>query len=117
MAQEHSTGPSGPGGGDLGWFTDGMMVEPFFDAVARLSAGEVSAPVKTQFGWHVIKLMETRIKEKPMLADVKDQLIDEIRQKNYDDHVAKLEKMADIQRRDISVFDPETINNFDLLEK
>ena len=56
LAQEHSTGPSGPNGGSLGWFSDGMMVEPFQNAVAAMEPGSVSAPVQTQFGWHVIKL-------------------------------------------------------------
>ncbi|MCP5038541.1 MAG: peptidylprolyl isomerase, partial [Rhodobacteraceae bacterium] len=52
LAAEHSTGPSGPNGGELGWFGLGMMVKPFEDAVLTLEVGQVSAPVQTQFGWH-----------------------------------------------------------------
>ena len=60
VARARSTGPSGPRGGDLGFFAEGMMVEPFQEAVEQLEPGEVSEPVETQFGWHVIRLEETR---------------------------------------------------------
>lgn len=61
LAKQHSTGPSGPRGGDLGWFADGRMVKPFSDAVKQMSKGDISStPVKTQFGWHIIQLNDTR---------------------------------------------------------
>ena len=61
LAQTESTGPSGPNGGDLGWFGEGRMVEPFFNATVALTPGSHSSePVQTRFGWHVIKLEETR---------------------------------------------------------
>ena len=53
-AQEKSTGPSGPSGGELGWFGPGMMVAPFEEAVLKLEVGEVSDPVETLFGWHIV---------------------------------------------------------------
>ena len=117
LAQEHSTGPSGPGGGDLGWFSDGVMVQEFFAAVAKLEPGQVSPPVQTQFGWHVIKLNETRIKERPSLDEVRGELADGIRQQAFDDYVAKLEGDTEITRTDISAYDPALINNSTLLEK
>ncbi len=117
LAQEHSTGPSGPGGGDLGWFSEGVMVQEFFDAVVKLETGQVSPPVKTQFGWHVIKLNETRIKERPTLDEVRDELADTIRQETFNNYVAKLESGTDITRTDTSAYDPTLINNTDLLEK
>lgn len=74
LARQHSTGPTGPNGGDLGWFSEGMMVAPFEEAVLALEEGEVSQPVQTQFGWHVIKLIETRMQEAPSLEEVRGQI-------------------------------------------
>lgn len=56
IAQEKSLCPSGQNGGDLGFFGRGMMVKPFEDAAFNLEIGEISQPVETQFGWHLIEL-------------------------------------------------------------
>ena len=75
LAAEFSVGPSGPRGGDLGFFTQGQMVEPFAVAAFALQPGEVSAtPVETQFGWHVIKVEDRRMTEQPSLEDLRSQL-------------------------------------------
>lgn len=58
LAADVSTGPSAPRGGDLGWFTTGQMVAPFEEAAFALEEGEISAPVQSDFGWHVIKMIE-----------------------------------------------------------
>ncbi|NCQ25450.1 MAG: peptidylprolyl isomerase [Roseovarius sp.] len=116
LAQEHSIGPSGPSGGDLGWFGNGVMVPEFFDAVAALEVGTVSAPVQTQFGWHVIKLNETRIKERPALDEVRETLVQELQQQTFEAYLATLESGAKITRADTSVFDAALINQTDLLE-
>jgi len=74
VAKEKSTGPSGPNGGELGWFGEGVMVPEFQAAVLEMEAGTVSEPVQTQFGWHVIKLNETREVPAPTLEEVSERL-------------------------------------------
>lgn len=74
-------------GGDLGWFSPAGMVKPFSDAVSTLKKGEVSpAPVQTQFGWHVIKMIDTRATQVPSYDKVKEGLERTLQQR-------KLEKM------------------------
>lgn len=116
LAKEHSIGPSGPSGGDLGWFGDGVMVPEFFDAVAALEVGAVSAPVQTQFGWHVIKLNETRVKERPTLDTVRDELTNILRQEDFDAYIAAREAATEVTRTDTTAMDPAIINQTDLLE-
>lgn len=116
LAKEHSIGPSGPSGGDLGWFGDGVMVPEFFAAVAALEVGAVSAPLQTQFGWHVIKLNETRVKERPTLDAVRDELSNTLRQEAFDAYIAAREAATDVTRTDTSAMDPAVINQTNLLE-
>ena len=116
LAREHSTGPSGAVGGDLGWFGDGDMVPEFFAAVVALEPGNVSPPVKTDFGWHIVKLTETRQKERPELDTVKAELEDQLRQSALEEALAGLTQAAEIERTDLSGFDSQAINNYELLE-
>lgn len=74
LAKEKSIGPSAPKGGDLGYFTRARMVKEFADAAFALKVGEVSKPVKTKFGWHVIKLVDRRKSAPPTFAQVAPQL-------------------------------------------
>ena len=80
LAREKSTGPSGAEGGDLGYFSAGTMVPEFNDAAFALQAGEVSGPVKTKFGWHVIKVEDRRLQEVPAFELVLDQVISALAQ-------------------------------------
>ena len=93
------------------------MGEPFFEAVVSLEPGQGSSPVQTQFGWHVIKLEETRIKEHPAFKDVRDNLENELRQSSFDNLIKKLESAAKIERINPEDFDPTIVNRTDLLEK
>lgn len=58
LAKQHSTGPSGAKGGDLGWFEKGVMVPEFESAAFKLKVGQFSRPIKTVFGWHLIELVD-----------------------------------------------------------
>ena len=60
VAAEYSNCPSGANGGDLGYFGRGMMVKPFEDAAFELEVGELSQPVQTQFGWHLIEVTDKK---------------------------------------------------------
>jgi len=84
LAMEHSTGPSGPSGGDLGWFTAQAMVEPFSIAVAAMEDGAFTpAPVQTQFGWHVILREDSRDSAAPPLDGVRDVLKQRVEQAKF----------------------------------
>lgn len=98
LAKEHSTGPSGPQGGDLGWFQTGDMVPPFGTAVEALEPGQHSSePVKTQFGWHVILLEETRAAEPPAFEDVRSQLRSRMVSEHIQQFVADLRQQGEVE--------------------
>lgn len=116
LAQEHSIGPSGVSGGELGWFAEGVMLPEFFDAVAALDEGEISEPLETKHGWHIIELRETRIMDRPPFEEKREELVTELRQKAFDDHLADLEAATDVSRDGSADLDPTLINRTDLLE-
>ncbi|MGB1034527.1 MAG: peptidylprolyl isomerase [Primorskyibacter sp.] len=109
-AREHSTGPSGPNGGELGWFSTGMMVAPFQAAVETLNVGEVSAPVQTQFGWHVIKLNDAREQAAPLLEEVRAELADGLQQQAIADALEALNAVATIDRSAADALDPALLS-------
>ncbi|NEU10590.1 peptidylprolyl isomerase [Methylobacterium sp. BTF04] len=99
VAAEASKDPgSKTEGGDLGWFTKERMVAPFAEAAFKLSPGQVSDPVKTQFGWHVIKLEEKRTKPVPAFAEMKEQVDQYLTRKSQQDLILKLRESAKIER-------------------
>jgi peptidyl-prolyl cis-trans isomerase C len=114
LAQERSTGPSGPNGGELGWFSEGMMVPSFEEAAFALEVGEVSAPVQTQFGWHVIVLNDTREQDPPGLEQVRAELTEGLREARVDAAMNELVQSAEIERPELD-FDPSVIRQMDLI--
>lgn len=98
LAGEHSTGPSGAQGGDLGFFGEGQMVPEFADAAFGMEVGQHSKePVKTQFGWHVIKVEESRLAEQPSFEQMQEELRSELSRGVYQDMIAKLREGAEIE--------------------
>ncbi len=116
LAKEKSTGPSGPNGGELGWFGLGMMVEPFEEAVVGMDVGAISAPVNTQFGWHVLILNETRDKPAPTLEETRPALMDGLRQAAVEAEIAALKEGADITQPEDGI-DPALMRDVSLLSK
>jgi peptidyl-prolyl cis-trans isomerase C len=95
LAQEHSTGPSGPNGGDLGWFSPNQMVQPFSEAVQAMEDGQHSAqPVQTQFGWHVILREESRESEPPTFESARENLNVAIQQRKFQERLDELRAAA-----------------------
>jgi len=99
LADELSKDP-GSKGGDLGWFTKDRMVPEFAEVAFKTEAGKVSDPVKTQFGWHVIKVLEKRQKAFPPFDQVKDQVEHFVQQKVQSEAIMKLRDAAKITRAD-----------------
>lgn len=98
LAKEKSTGPTGPNGGDLGFFTKGQMVPEFDTAVFGMEAGNYTKePVKTQFGWHVIKLEEVREQAKPTFDQLKDGLKTQVIRARFQELKEKLKADAKIE--------------------
>jgi peptidyl-prolyl cis-trans isomerase C len=110
LATEHSSDGSSTEGGDLGWFNPAQMVKPFADAVRDLEVGKYTAtPVKSEFGWHIIKVEETRPTTPPPFEAVKAQLAPMVNQKKFEEHLDGLVKSAKVERTDppkVEVADP-----------
>jgi len=91
LAKENSTGPSGPSGGDLGWFASNQMVKPFSDAVIALENGAYTeSPVQTEFGWHVILREDSRNNEPPPLDSVRDTIKQNVEQTKFQNFLEEL---------------------------
>ncbi|MCA1776720.1 MAG: peptidylprolyl isomerase [Paracoccaceae bacterium] len=116
VARDVSTGPSGPSGGELGWFGPGQMVGEFETAVTEMEPGDVSGPVQTQFGWHIVKLNDQRMTEQPTLDEVRPQLQQQVREEAVTVRLEELRAEADVTMPEDDAFDPSIISNLDLLE-
>jgi peptidyl-prolyl cis-trans isomerase C len=100
LAKERSKDPGAAEGGDLGYFTKDQMVPQFADVAFKMYPGQMSNPLKTQFGWHIIKLEDKRTKQAPEFAKVKDQIESFLARKAQTEYVAKLRQNAKIERLD-----------------
>lgn len=117
LAKANSTDTgSGANGGDLGWFGLGAMVKPFEEAVVAATVGKVAGPVKSDFGWHLILVKETRAASQPTLDDLRDELATEIEQKAVEAHLKTLTDAAKIEKPGIGV-DPAALSDATLLDK
>ena len=98
LAKEKSTGPSAGDGGDLGWFSPNQMVQAFSDATAKLKKGKYTKrPIKTRFGWHIIKLEDSRKVEPPPYESVEAQVMKVAQNKIINDFLEKLKAEATIE--------------------
>ena len=97
LAEEKSTGPSGPEGGSLGWFRPEQMVPPFAEALIAIEPGQYSQqPVETQFGWHVIRLEETRKLPAPSFESMREKLHNNLVNQRLKDYIKALRDNANI---------------------
>ncbi len=97
LAKEKSKGPSGRNGGDLGYFSRGRMVKSFEEAAFALEIGAISAPVKSSFGWHIIKLEEKRMTPVPGFDDLKDRIKAQLMQQKSREITISLRKQAKVE--------------------
>lgn len=116
LAKEKSTGPSGPNGGELGWFGLGMMVAPFEEAVLGLEVGQISGTVQTQFGWHVLILNDKRDVPPPALETVIGEITQTLQQVALDGKVNELRVGASVETM-VEGIDPAMIKSLDLLDQ
>ena len=114
LAKTYSTGPSGAQGGNLGWFGQGAMVPTFENAVIKLKIDELSVPVQTQFGWHLIKLNDVRKTPVPTIEEVRKELITEIKKKKIDFEMSKIIDSADVIYSDLEI-DPKIIREVSMI--
>lgn len=111
LAKQKSKDPGAAEGGDLGYFTKDQMVPEFAEVAFRLDKGQISDPVKTQFGWHIIKVEDKRIKPTPKFDEVKGQIENYVAHRAQAELVQKLRSAANIERLDRPATpDPSLLN-------
>ena len=98
LAKEKSKDPGAADGGDLGFFGKDQMVPEFSEVAFKMFEGQISNPVKSQFGWHVIKVEERREKPFPKLEEVREQVERFVIQKAQADAVMKLREAAKVEK-------------------
>ena len=98
LAKTKSKDPGASDGGDLGWFTKDQMVPEFSEVAFKLDKGQLSDPVKSQFGWHVIKVEDKRMRQPPEFDKVKDQLENYVVRRQQSAVISKLRAEGKIER-------------------
>jgi len=97
VAKKMSEGPTAPKGGDLGFFGEGRMVKEFQDAAFAMKVNDVSEPVRTRFGFHIIKVTDKREDRKKSFDEVKDQIVKSLKNKKFFTERRKL--LADLEKK------------------
>lgn len=116
VAKANSTDTgSGANGGDLGWFGLGMMVKPFEDAVVAAKVGEVTGPIKSDFGYHLILVKETRVAANPTLDELRDELASELESAAIKAKVDELTAAATVTKPGEKI-DPSILKNTALID-
>ena len=112
LAKEKSKDPGAADGGDLGYFTKDQMVPEFAEVAFKLDKGQISDPVHTQFGWHIIKVEDKRTKPTPTFDQVKVQIENYVAHRAQAEMVDNLRKAAQIERLDkpAAAPDPSALN-------
>ena len=100
LAKEKSKDPGAAEGGDLGYFTKEQMVPEFAEVAFKLGKGQLSDPVKTQFGWHIIKVEDKRTRPTPTFEQVKPQIENYVAHRAQAEMVENLRKSATVERLD-----------------
>ena len=98
LAKKNSKDPGSADGGDLGYFTKDQMVPEFAEAAFKTAKGQISDPVKTQFGWHVIKIEDQRKRQPPAFEEVREQIEQMVQRRGRTDLVTSLRGAAKIER-------------------
>ncbi len=114
LAREHSTDGAAANGGSLGWFGLGMMVPEFEQAVTALEVGQVSEPLETQFGWHLVRLIDTRLATAPTLDEARAGLEQELREGAVQGHIESVTAAAEVTRSTDGI-DPSVLGDQTLL--
>lgn len=115
LARVYSTGPSGQNGGNLGWFGKGAMVPTFEKAVFSLKVNEVSEPIETQFGWHLIKLIDIRETTAPRIEEVRGELISKIKQNRIEAKINYFTDSANVIFSNLEI-DPKIVRQMSILK-
>jgi peptidyl-prolyl cis-trans isomerase C len=110
LAKEKSKDPGAAEGGDLGYFTKEQMVPEFAEVAFKLDKGQLSDPVKTQFGWHIIKVEDKRIRPTPTFEQVKPQIENYVAHRAQAELVEGLRKSATVERLDKPVAADPSLN-------